>query len=66
MIRVFAMTSLVGIAIVGPMSPSWGHAGSSTPVPRGCHIVVEPVVIDGVRIMLRRLSCPTPKAPATS
>lgn len=66
MIRVLAMAGLVGIAIVGPTSSSWGHAGSSTPVPRGCHIVVEPVVIDGVRTMLRRLSCPAPKSPATS
>lgn len=44
----------------------WAHAGSSSPVPRGCHIVVEKVVVNGVEIALRRVSCPAPKSPPTS
>ena len=56
---------LVAFVLRGAV-PVWAHAGSSSPVPRGCHIVVEKVVVNGVEIALRRISCPTPRAPATS
>ena len=66
MTRAILLGAVVATVMLGDAVPSWAHAGSSTPVPRGCHIVVESVAIDGVDIKLRRLSCPPPKDPATS
>lgn len=60
------IATVLAAFVLGGVAPGWAHAGSSSPVPRGCHIVVEKVLVNGVEIALRRLSCPNPTAPATS
>jgi hypothetical protein len=57
---------VLAVLVLRGAVPSWAHAGSSTPVPRGCHIVIEKILVDGVEIALRRIACPTPKSPTTS
>lgn len=63
---VLLLAAVLVALVLRDVVPGWAHAGSSNPVPRGCHIVVEKVVIDGVEIVLRRVSCPPPKSPPTS
>ncbi|NQV79349.1 MAG: hypothetical protein HQ495_02295 [Alphaproteobacteria bacterium] len=57
---------VLGLVVLGLAGPAIAHGGSADPVPKGCHIVVEKVVINGVEIALRRVVCPGKAGPPTS
>ncbi|MDA0369167.1 MAG: hypothetical protein O3C65_13555 [Proteobacteria bacterium] len=57
---------ILALTILGLAGPAIAHGGSADPIPRGCHIVVEKVVINGVEIALRRVVCPDKAGPPTS